>query len=227
MPAHIQYNENEFQTANNFKVVLSEECYTRLLGLINLCGLHMGIDNIEYGTMLYGKVTQNQNGIYTFNFMVPSEFDDYEPIPQRTNLNTENMNEELIKNALLNGSTYNCIAHVHTHPYIDQTSRFLSEEDIQTYKNIFSNWESLSNQQEKAINTLGCLITISGRNMSKEDDISFVYYDSNTEQFYNIPNISVIINNREIPLEKINESFTYDDETVIHFNRTLLEKHQR
>lgn len=224
MPAHIQYNENEFKSANNFKVVLSEECYTRLLGDANLCGLHMGSDFNEYGTMLYGLLKQDQNDNYIFHFITPSEFDDYTPNSKRLNLNTTEMQKELIENAIKKDSPYNCIAHVHTHPYLDITSKFLSEEDLHFYETYFSNWENQAQQNGEILNSLSCLITISASNIPAEDDISFIYYDTNANQFYNIPNISVIMHGQEIPLNKSEESFRYDDGSIIQFDRTLLER---
>ena len=51
MPSSIQQN---LPSINDFRIVLSEKVYTKLARCIRLCGLSMGKDNNEYGTILYG-----------------------------------------------------------------------------------------------------------------------------------------------------------------------------
>ena len=124
-------NQFNFPELPNSRIILSEEVYTRLLGDINLCAFS-GNKELEYGTFLYGKEIK-PNVIY---FYIPSKYDDYEPRFREFEVNTDkygnelNMHKELMYN--INQSKYDCIAHVHTHPYIGGTCRFFSNQDLRT-----------------------------------------------------------------------------------------------
>ena len=59
---------------SNYKIVLSEQVYTRLLGLINLCGLNINGEYDEFGSLFYGKF--ESNGVIFLES--PSEVQDYQ-----------------------------------------------------------------------------------------------------------------------------------------------------
>lgn len=209
MPSIIQQN---LPAINDFRIVLSEKVYAKLAECIKLCGLSMGTDNNEYGTILYGYFVPN-NIIY---FEEHSSFDDY--VPKSGSFKaSKNMEEELIFN-LVNSSKYSCVAHIHTHPFINnEGNRFLSQEDIDYYKTSFNFKKQINGRK---IYGFGGLLTIAEGNNPESDDISFVYYDSNTGQLYQIPRISVIMNGNELPLEQVKAEYHYNENSKVEFSRT-------
>lgn len=213
MPAIMQ---EMFEENNDMKIVLSEEVYKRLSGCINLCGFSMGRSNNEYGTILYGY-KRDDGSIY---FERPSESDDYVPSTGTFKLG-EGMQEELIQNVVIN-PRYNCFAHIHTHPYLPKEnggSRFTSQEDINYYKSKF-NFSKV--EKEGGVLSFGGLLTVSGENTAETDDISFVQYDEKTGKMYHIPNIFVVIDGKEVPLERVDGEFEING-SKIPFKRTLFQ----
>lgn len=206
MPAIMQ---EMLEENNNMKIVLSEEVYKRLSGCINLCGLNMGKNNNEYGTLLYGY-KRKDGSIY---FEKPSEYDDYTPMSERFDLKSApNMNEELIQNAIMS-QKYNCFAHIHTHPYLESQiggSRFLSQEDVDYYESAFDFSKIV---KDKEVYSFGGLLTVDSKNIQQTDDISFVYYDSTTSKLYQIPNVSVVIDGKVVPLERVNAEYLINQQT--------------
>ena len=185
-------NHFEFIELPNAKIILSNQVYIRLLADINLCA-YSGSEGLEYGTMLYGKEIK-PNIIY---FDIPSETDDYTPASREFDINDTKMYKELINN--IEFSKYDCIAHVHTHPYIGGTCRYFSNQDLLTIKNLQEGFQP-SNGTKKYF--FGGLLTVDPSNIGKEDEISFIYYDENAKNFYKITNISVLNDNNEIPFQK-------------------------
>ena len=55
--------------------------------------------------------------------------------------------------------------------------------------------------------SFGGLLTVGGENTAETDDISFLQYDSRTRKMYQIPNIFVVIDGKEIPLERVDGEF--------------------
>jgi hypothetical protein len=193
-------NHFEFNELPNSRIILSEECYIRLSGAVNLCAFS-GKEELEYGTFLYGKEIK-PNVIY---FDRPSEYDDYEPKCREFDVNVDNNgNELLIHKELmirLNNPIYDCIAHIHTHPYIGGTCRFFSNQDLRTIKNLQYNFQP-ENGPKKYF--FGGLLTVGPENKHETDEISFVFYDENYGWF-KITNINVFINGEEIPFQKVGE----------------------
>lgn len=186
-------NQFNFKELPKSKIVLSEECFIRLSAAINLCALS-GNKELEYGTFLYGK-EMKPNVIY---FYVPSKFDNYTPSYREFNVNTSEMLEE--KDKAVNGNKYDCIAHIHTHPYIGGTCQFFSNQDLRVLKTL--QLEHQPNNGRKKYFFMG-LLTVSPSNFFDNDEISFVFYDDNVNEWYKITNITVLINNQEIPFKKI------------------------
>ncbi len=186
-----------FPELPNSKIILSEEVYRRLSADINLCALS-GNKELEYGTFLYGKEI-GPNIIY---FSTPSRYDDYEPSFRELDVNTDKngnelrMHKELIYN--IEQSNYDCIAHIHTHPYIGGTCRFFSNQDLRTIQRLQINFQP-SNGKEKYF--FGGLLTVGPENIQEMDEISFVFYDKNG-RWYKITNIAVRLNNQEVPFKR-------------------------
>lgn len=191
-------NHFEFNELPNSRIILSEECYRRLSADVNLCAFS-GNRELEYGTFLYGKEIE-PNVIY---FDMPSEYDDYEPSFREFEVNVDkNGNELLMHKELMSkieGSKYNCIAHIHTHPYIGGTCRFFSNQDLRTIKTLQKDFQP-ENGTKKYF--FGGLLTVGPENSHETDEISFVFYDENYG-WYKITNIYVFLNNEEIPFSKV------------------------
>ena len=190
-------NQFNFRELPNSKIILSEEVYIRLLADINLCAFS-GNKELEYGTFLYGKEIK-PNVIY---FYIPSKYDDYEPRFREFEVNTDkygnelNMHKELMYN--INQSKYDCIAHVHTHPYIGGTCRFFSNQDLRTIQTLQKNFQPENGNKK---HFFGGLLTVGEENTGETDQISFVFYDENFG-WYKITNITVFLNNQEVSLKR-------------------------
>lgn len=182
------YIPSNFKSNNNLKIVMSEEVYTRLAGCINLCGLDMGKGLHEFGTVLYGSVSDDG----TIQLETPSKWDNYELKSKSFSLSDE-MLVEMLDN--MDEKHYQVICHVHTHPYFQgEFNRHYSQEDIDFYKGLSTRFKDAT--------ALGCMLSVSGNNVSNQDDISFVMVDPRTNEIFNISDISVNINGQIIPLTK-------------------------
>lgn len=192
-------NHFEFRELPNSRIILSEEVYTRLSGCINLCAFS-GNKELEYGTFLYGKEIQ-PNVIY---FDIPNQHNDYVPKKREFEVNFDNdgneleMHKELLEK--IEDARYDCIAHVHTHPYIGGTCRFFSNQDLRTIQTLQHNFQP---ENESKVYFFGGLLTVGSENFADTDEISFIFYDENNG-WYKITNINVFINNEEKPLQKVN-----------------------
>ena len=191
-------NHFEFNELPNGKIILSESVYTRLMADINLCAFS-GNKELEYGTLLYGKEIR-PNVIY---FDSPSKYDDYVPMRREFDVNfnkdgkQSNMHKELMMK--IANPIYDCIAHVHTHPYIGGTCRFFSNQDLKMIQDLQRDFQPSDGHR---VNFLGGLLTVGPENISETDEISFVFYDENNGWF-KITNISVYLNDEEIPFQKV------------------------
>ncbi len=185
-------NQFEFKELPNSKIILSEKCFARLSGNINLCAFS-GKQELEYGTFLYGKEI-NTNIIY---FDIPSNFDNYTPSYREFSVNTPEMLEE--KDKAINGNKYDCLAHVHTHPFIGGTCQFFSNQDLSVLKTLQLHHQPDDGRKKYFF---AGLLTVSPENIFENDEISFVFYDENKNDWYKITNITVLTNNQEIPLNK-------------------------
>ena len=187
-------NQFNFPELPYSRIILSEEVYTRLSADINLCAFS-GNKELEYGTFLYGKEIE-PNVIY---FDIPSKFDDYEPSYREFEVNIDKngneleMHKELIAN--IEQSNYDCIALIHTHPYIGGTCRFFSNQDLRTIQKLQRNFQP-NNGKKKYF--FGGLLTVGPENTAETDEISFAFYDENGG-WYKITNITVFLNNQEVP----------------------------
>ena len=190
-------NQFNFPELPNSRIILSEEVYKRLSGDINLCAFS-GNKELEYGTFLYGKEIK-PNVIY---FDIPSKYDDYEPSFREFEVNTDKygneleIHKELMKN--INQSKYDCIAHIHTHPYIGGTCRFFSNQDLRTIQSLQKKFQP-DNGNKKYF--FGGLLTVGEENTGETDEISFVFYDENFG-WHKITNITVFLNNQEVSFKR-------------------------
>ena len=135
-------------------------------------------------------------------FDKPSKHDDYVPSRRVFDVNTNEKGEtsemykELINN--INGEKYDCIAHIHTHPYIGGTCRLFSNQDLSMIRTLQADFQPNDGRKKFF---LGGLLTVGPENTSETDEISFVFYDENYGWF-KISNISVFLNDKEEPLKK-------------------------
>ena len=193
-------NQFNYPELPNGRIILSEEVYARLSGVINLCAFS-GNNELEYGTLLYGKEIK-PNVIY---FDVPSKHDDYVPSKRVFDVNTNEKGEisemykEMIKN--INSEKYDCIAHIHTHPYIGGTCRYFSNQDLSMIKALQIDFQPNDGRKKFFF---GGLLTVGPENTHETDEISFVFYDTNNG-WYKITNITVFLNGQEVPFKREQE----------------------
>lgn len=200
---------------SNYKIVLSEQVYTRLLGLINLCGLNINGEYDEFGSLFYGKF--ESNGVIFLES--PSEVQDYQ-IQSKSFSMTDSMWKEL--ESKIDDDNCRIFAHFHTHPYFqDDRNRLYSTEDISFYQNLAIGLNN-NRKNEDQIIVLGCMASVSGRNISSLDDISFVYYDTQQHEMIYVPSIFVKIGNQEYELEHVPDEYSYNG-VSFPIDRTLLE----
>ena len=213
MPAIFQYG---FDKIDNYDIVLSKQVYEKLLEITKLC--KSDDENKEYATILYGYLAEN-NKIF---FEKPSSNEDYIPKSCTFDINTApKMLNELVQTIVTNPK-YNCVAHIHTHPYLEsqkEGSRFFSQEDIDYYKRSF-NFSNL--EINKNMYSFGGLISIGRKLYQEQDDISFVHYNPKTNETYLFPNISVLLNGIEKPLNKEISSYKINN-SIINYERTVLD----
>lgn len=203
------------------KVILTEEVFARLQGLINVTAFNNKLidrsrieNGYEYGGILYGALDEDGN----INFVLANDKADYQIKDGAFSLQSgKEMLNELLTNIL--NSEFNCFAHVHTHPYSVEANRFLSDEDVEYYKNIFD-FSEAENQLGKKINTFGCLLTQSSTNTSQNDDVSFVYFNKKDGKMYRLPNVFVKGRSTGIlyPLKKVIEKLYRRNEDGRLFN---------
>ena len=199
----------------DYKIVISEQAYARLLGLINLCGLNINGENDEFGTLIYGNI--KPNGVIYLES--PSEAEDYE-IQSESFTMSDSMWKELEKK--IDHESCRVFAHFHTHPYFqDDRNRLYSEKDISFYKTLSMGLNNNRDSNDR-ITVLGCMASVSGRNISSLDDISFVYYDIDKQEMFYIPYVYVKIGNNEYELKNVPDIYSYAGKTY-PINRTLLE----
>lgn len=193
-------NHFEFRELPHSKIILSKECYTRLAGDISLCALSSD-QELEYGTILYGNEIE-PNIIY---FDVPSDYDDYEPKYREfdVNLDREGKESKMYKELTqrIEKSKYDCIAHIHTHPFIGGTCRMFSNQDLKMIKSLQQDFQPRNGTNKYFF---GGLLTVGPENTPETDEISFVFFDENYG-WYKITNINVFLNNEEIPFSSVGE----------------------
>jgi len=203
------------------KVILSEEVFARLQGLINITAFNKGMTDsskikhgYEYGGVLYGALDDEGN----INFIVANDKADYQAKDGAFSLQSgKEMMEELLTN--LFNPEFNCFAHVHTHPYSVEANRFLSDADVKYYKTTFD-FSGVESQLDKKVNTFGCLLTQSSSNEPENDDVSFVYFNKEDGKMYYLPNIFVRSRNTGTlyPLKKVRERLYRRNEDGRLFN---------
>ncbi len=203
------------------KVILSEEVFARLQGLINATAFNKQLtdgsrikNGYEYGGVLYGTLDEEGN----INFTVANDKADYQVIDGAFSLQS---GKEMMKELLMNikNSKFNCFAHVHTHPYSVEANRFLSDADVEYYKTTFD-FSGVESSLEKKVNTFGCLLTQSSSNEPQSDDVSFVYFNKEDGKMYYLPNNFVKSRSTGTlyPLKKVREKLYRRNEDGRLFN---------
>ena len=173
-----------WQKEDNKKIILSESVYIRLKGLINLSDFEsINSDSVEeLGGFLFGYLDKNGN-VY---FESSSEKIGNKAKDSGHFVPTDEMVDEYILK--LQEEKYNCFALVHTHPYTDkEAGRFYSNPDVSLYKNL----TSTKTFKGKDVFIFGTLLTASSNYDPNYDDISFISYNPNTNEWSYYPNIYV------------------------------------
>ena len=199
---------------SDYKIVLSEEVYARLLGLINLCGLNINGENDEFGTLIYGNIDFNN----TICLDDLSNVEDNK-IQSKSFSMTDSMWNEL-EDKINEGCRV--IVHFHTHPFFqDDRNRLYSNEDILFYQRLAAGLNKNQNENDEVI-VLGCMASVNGKNISSLDDISFVYYDLHKQEMLYIPSVFVKVGDVDYELKNMLDDYIYGG-IKYPINRTLLE----
>ena len=130
---------------------------------------------------------------------------DYEPKYREfdVNLDREGKESKMYKELTqrIEKSKYDCIAHIHTHPFIGGTCRMFSNQDLKMIKSLQQDFQPRNGTNKYFF---GGLLTVGPENTPETDEISFVFFDENYG-WYKITNINVFLNNEEIPFSSVGE----------------------
>ena len=197
------------------KIVLSNKVYKRLYRYAyNSNDLDSSIMT-EFGGYLYGK-EYSANEVYFSNNNTAKA--DNSSCAFET---PERLSKEL--QDIIAYTSYDCIAHVHTHPFLDgHYSLFPSNQDLYLYASLQENF----NRSTRNVYFLGGLITPLTRPGSdiRMNDICFIFYDKNLSKFYKCDNIfyeDVNRNTKELP--KVTYNYQDRGKTLFKQKRTLLQ----
>ena len=200
---------------SNYKVILSEQAYARLSGLINLCGLNINGEYDEFGSLIYGRIDPS-GVLYLDN---PSEVEDNK-IQSKAFVMSESMWTELDNKLKKDGCRL--VAHFHTHPYFqDDRNRLYSDSDISFYQK-FAVGVNRDQEPDDKIMVLGCMASVNYDNTPSLDDLSIVYYDIDQKTMLYIPEVYVKIKDKEHELKNVKDEYSFGNQTY-PMNRTLLE----
>lgn len=223
---------NYVYLATNFKhktnnIILSEDVLVRLYGLINMTAFKKNMTNqndivsgYEFGGWLLGYIDSEGN----VNLIEKNEEDDY-VLQDGTfaAFSGEKMTDEIFGNpqkgidGKIYNPIYNCLVHVHTHPAETLSGRCFSEADLNFYKKL----STLENYH-----VFGCMLSTSLNGQPTDDDISFIKYDKDINDFYFYPN--VYWKNKSTgeikPLKQVTIDNNLGIRTVLDENNEVLQK---
>lgn len=161
------------------KIILSKEAYARLCSYARNSNNHEK-EMTEFGGYLYGTEI-SPNEIYFIENNVTQVVRGQKVIET-----PEKLCKEIQR--VIDESDCDCIAHIHTHPYVDgHYSLFPSNQDLYAYAHIQEHF----NTSDKEAYFLGGLITPinSSKDNVRINDICFIFYDKNVKLFYKCSNI--------------------------------------
>lgn len=182
------YPGSYFESKNN-NIILSEEVYARLHGLINITAFKKNMTDknliksgYEYGGWLLGRIDNDGN----INLTELNENSDYQVLDGSFHaFSAEKMSDEILGNpkkgikGKIEDPRFNCLVHVHTHPANTLSGRCFSESDLKLYKALSSiDYE-----------IFGCMLSTSLKGKIEDDDISFIKYNKNSDTFNYYPNV--------------------------------------
>ena len=190
------------------QILLTQQVYTRLSGLINLCAFYKDTQE-EFGGYLFGYYEKGKILFYDHSTKVENIANKpgaWKPSKEMVDEADEKMNMD----------GFNCFANVHTHPSITASGLAFSERDIKLYKDEKAIYEYALKKgiTKEPIRTFGCMMSLGPRQYG-DDAIAFVSWE-NGELFY-YPNISVIIDDVVVPLKEAPVLLYLDDKVKPHF----------
>ncbi len=190
------------------QILLTQQVYTRLSGLINLCAFHKDAQE-EYGEYLFGYYGKGKILFYDHSTKV-------ENVANRTGAwrPSKEMVDEADEKMEMDG--FNCFANVHTHPSITASGMAFSDADIDIYRKekFIYEYALMKGITKEPIRTFGCMMSLGPRRYG-DDAIAFVSWE-NGELFY-YPNVSVIIDDVVVPLKEAPVLLYLDDKSKPHF----------
>ena len=174
-------------------IVFTERCLKRIIEMNNATRKNL----VEYGTFFYGRLTGKT--LYIDNYLSDFEKADSVFVEAAVNVTKRNMKEKemLTEKSELNTNPYNVVVHFHTHPaygitsdhkvFKPNTTRY-SDQDLYTYAYLQKYHQPKS---ENRIFFIGGLLGVD----NDRSQISAVFYDLGTKDFYNIEGIYYIYHN--------------------------------
>lgn len=192
-------NSDIINNMPNAKIILSEEVYEMLQAV----QYATAESNQEFPFFLYGKET-GYNQI-EFNQFISSSGSRQSAVASFDDKMTGDLTNKLRANQD-NGFV---VCHGHSHPPIGSLHENFSLGDFTSYMQMNQDNEVFKNKHAELT---GCLVTNSG-------DINFVYYDSQSNNFYRFTNVYVKSNSQELePVNcyKLHQNDQYHKDQQMH-----------
>ena len=198
------------------KVLLSNKVYNKLCEYASSSNDN-DYDMIEFGGYLYGKEIEDNIIYFEYNSLHPV-------VNGRGDIGTPSeLSRELEE--IMRYTDYDCIAHIHTHPFKDNTyALFPSNQDLYVYAYLQEQFKV----GDRDVFFLGGLITplIQPTQDLRLNDLCFIFYDRNVRRFYKCDNIFYEDEKGEVkPLHKIIYRYTEPEtgKVLLKERRTLLQ----
>lgn len=183
-------NQYKFDKLPNSEVFITQECYTRLMSILNISGFQIA----EHKCILYGKVI----GLNKILLTEVNKHNDYvvtgrgskNPAEHGVYINPNSDIGEELKSKIVANEINSVICDIHTHP-----SGILQDKDYENYRYLsgmdLSAGKNFSTKlKQTADNILFVMGLVSVDNAKGNSAISFVWYDKN--KFYRLGNVSIV-----------------------------------
>lgn len=180
-------NQFKFKELENSEILITQECYLRLMSILNVTGLEVG----EHECMLYGKEIAPNKILFTET----NKYIDYITTGRGSQNPADHgvyfeSNSEIGKELMsrINANEKNSvICNIHTHPsgvLEGDDFRYMSSKDLDSAKNFSTAVKTISPN----VTFINGLISVD--NNKGNSAISFVWYNNN--QFYKLGNVSIV-----------------------------------
>lgn len=183
------FNHYELEDLPRAKIFLSVQVYKKCRDLLKLCKCS-GDKQYEYGNYLYGieyepnQIYFHKSGSYQDHILSWRETD----LSHDSNGKISQIHKELLKKIEEDNLDCDCIAHVHTHPYVREygvCSGYYSNQDMHMLKTLQLDFQPTTRSKKSF---LGCLLALT----EHQKEISFVFYDDTVDRYFKATDINII-----------------------------------